>query len=470
MSQAKTLTVQEIKEKYKIRGSPTEGLIAATVGFFIGFAAVVAMGATIKALKDPLITLGYSAFWIGLLVAMPNLSGSLLRIPFSAWTDQVGGRKPFLVLLTLSLVGLLGLTLFAYLFYNNLEAIHYWILLILAFLAGCGVATFSVGISQVSFWFPQKEQGKALGTYAGLGNTAPGIFSLVMALSLGFFATSPTNGLMESYLLWFLLLLVGTTIYYFIGLDAWSFQLKEQGVPEDEAVRIAKEAFGQEIIPAHALVKSLKISASNWKTWALVVFYFTSFGGFIALAAWFPNYWNSYFFAEGASVSFFGLKINSSIDLLGIALAIALIFNAIFVIIGSLVRVYSGNLADKITGERTVLGGFLIILVGAIIMMFATDGLFPLAFLGMVVISTGMGVVNAGVFKLVPKYVSNAVGGAAGWVGGLGAFGGFVIPPIMGAFVDTFGSIGYAWGFVTFAVLALICLVVLYVLTQNNKQ
>ncbi len=458
-SKATAMMVQEIKEKYIIKGNPREGLIAATIGFFIGFAAVVAMGATAKFFKAELEGLGFSAFWIGLLVSMPNLSGSLLRIPFSAWTDQVGGRKPFLVLLTLSLIGLLGLTIFVNLYYPGLEAIHYPILLVLAFLAGCGIATFSVGISQVSFWYAQKDQGKALGTYAGLGNTAPGIFSLVMALSLGFFATSPTNGLMESYLLWFLLLLAGTSIYYFIGLDAWSFQLEQQGLPKEEAARIAKEAYGQEIIPAHNLVKSLKISASNWRTWALVILYFTSFGGFIALAAWFPNYWNSYF--EPGSVNFFG-----------IALAVALILNAIFVLIGSFVRVYSGNLADKITGEKTVIGGLLIIMAGAIIMMFATKGLFPLALLGMVVISTGMGVVNAGVFKLVPKYVSNAVGGAAGWVGGLGAFGGFVIPPILGAFVDIFkkGGIGYAWGYVTFVVLALICLGVMYVLTKNKHE
>ena len=36
---------------------------------------------------------------LGFLVAMPALSGSLLRIPFSAWVDTTGGRKPFLVLL-----------------------------------------------------------------------------------------------------------------------------------------------------------------------------------------------------------------------------------------------------------------------------------------------------------------------------------------------------------------------------------
>jgi NNP family nitrate/nitrite transporter-like MFS transporter len=57
-------------------------------------------------------------------------------------------------------------------------------LLALATLCGCGIATFSVGIGQVSYWFPRSEQGRALGTYAGIGNTAPGIFSFLLPLAV----------------------------------------------------------------------------------------------------------------------------------------------------------------------------------------------------------------------------------------------------------------------------------------------
>jgi NNP family nitrate/nitrite transporter-like MFS transporter len=64
-----------------------------------------------------------------------------------------------------------------------------------------------------------------------------------------------------------------------------------------------------------------------------------------------------------------------------------------------------------------------------------------------------MGIGNAAVFKMVPKYVPHAVGGASGWVGGLGALGGFVIPPILGAFVDVLGPAGYARGFFVYVVL-----------------
>ena len=51
-----------------------------------------------------------------------------------------------------------------------------------------------------------------------------------------------------------------------------------------------------------------------------------------------------------------------------------------------------------------------------------------------------MGLANAAVFKMVPKYVPHAVGGASGLVGGLGALGGFVIPPVLGLFAGALGD------------------------------
>ena len=51
-----------------------------------------------------------------------------------------------------------------------------------------------------------------------------------------------------------------------------------------------------------------------------------------------------------------------------------------------------------------------------------------------------MGLGNAAVFKMVPKYVPHAVGGASGLVGGLGALGGFVIPPVLGLFAGALGD------------------------------
>ena len=63
---------------------------------------------------------------------------------------------------------------------------------------------------------------------------------------------------------------------------------------------------------------------------------------------------------------------------------------------------------------------------------------------------------------MVPYYIPKAVGGASGWIGGIGAFGGFAIPPVMGAIATKMGKEGYAWGFEVFLILALICILILW--------
>jgi NNP family nitrate/nitrite transporter-like MFS transporter len=81
-------------------------------------------------------------------------------------------------------------------------------------------------------------------------------------------------------------------------------------------------------------------------------------------------------------------------------------------------------------------------------------------------LALGMGFANAAVFKLVPKYSPAAVGGAAGIVGGLGAFGGFVIPPLMGLFVKIGGDLGYPRGFGVFLILSILSLLLFMLLRR----
>lgn len=82
-----------------------------------------------------------------------------------------------------------------------------------------------------------------------------------------------------------------------------------------------------------------------------------------------------------------------------------------------------------------------------------------------------MGLQNAIVFKLLPRYVPDAVGGASGWIGGLGALGGFVIPPVMGLVTGMVGgSTGYARGFLPFAALVVVALPVVRVLDRWSAR
>ncbi len=419
-------------------GSPVRGLAGATLGFFIGFAAVSLFGPTAKSLKG---IMGLSPLEVGLLVAAPSLSGSLLRIPFSAWVDTSGGRKPFLVLLLLSIVGMAGLFLTLYYYFpGRLNHTLYTLILFLGVLCGCGIATFSVGVGQVAYWYPKARQGTALGIYAGIGNLAPGIFTLLLPFAL------VSMGLSWSYLVWLAFLGAGTVLYAVIGRNAWYFQLIARGVPAEKA-KAASALRGQEIFPSGNLVDSLLLSGRNWKTWALVAVYFTTFGGFIAMTAWLPVYWTSFYLATPV---------------------VAGTLAGIYSITTSLVRVGGGYLSDRIGGEATGILALGVMLAGAILMTLSAG--FNLSVAAELLMAIGMGAANAAVFKLVAQEIPEAVGGAAGWVGGLGAFGGFAIPPLMGTIVQVQGTKGYTTGFVVFILLAAISLLIVEVLRRKRAR
>ncbi len=419
---------------YDLKGNSTRGLTGTTLGFFVGFAAVALYGSTATVFKGVFHDL--NPVLLALLVAAPNLSGALLRIPFGAWVDTTGGKKPFIVLFILSIIGMSGLYILVAFFTDSLGS-YYSLLFIFGILSGCGIATFSVGASQTSYWFPKNKQGVALGAYAGLGNLAPGIFSLILPI-----VALPLLGLSGSYLAWLIFLIIGTVAYCIIAENAWYFQLVKKGVPKEKAKEIANKEYGQELFPNDKITESLVISAKSCKTWALVIIYFSTFGGFLALTSWLPTYWTSFF------------KTSS---------VMAGVLTAMYSLLTSLIRVYGGKLADKKGGEVVTMVSLGIAVIGAIVMTLA--GSIGLAILGVVILAIGMGVANAGVFKIVPNAVPHAVGGATGWIGGLGALGGFIIPIIMASFVS--GAKGYSTGFLVFVVLMIISIIIVAILKKN---
>ena len=100
-------------------------------------------------------------------------------------------------------------------------------------------------------------------------------------------------------------------------------------------------------------------------------------------------------------------------------------------------------------------------------MMFFSSA-FVISVIGCVLLAVGMGMSNAAVFKLVPQDIPEAVGGAAGWVGGLGAFGGFAIPPLLGIIVSSMGETGYSKGFGIFVIMAVLSLTLTLILKFNR--
>lgn len=411
----------------EVKGTPRDGLIGATLGFFVGFAAVALFGPTANILNKEL---HLAPVVVGFLVAMPSLSGSLLRIPFAAWVDTSGGRRPFLILLGFSIVGMVGLTLlFSIVEPDELEHEILPLLFLLGILCGCGIAIFSVGTAQVSYWFPKARQGSALGIYAGIGNLAPGIFSFLLPVAL------LTLGLGGSYLVWLIFLLVGTGLYYLLGRNSPYFQLVAAGEDPYHA-RAHAAKLGQELFPTGLVKDSLVRSMRAAKTWLLVGVYFTTFGGFLALTAWLPTYWQAHF---------------------GLAAVAAGGLTATYSILASVVRVGGGALSDRLGGRHTLLIALIVMIVGAVMLTLSHS--VGVSIVAEIVLAIGMGVSNAAVFKLVPQAAPEAVGGVSGWVGGLGAFGGFVIPPILGAIAASHGAAGYSEGFILFIALAVLSLI-----------
>jgi len=416
-------------------GNPTRALVGATVGFTVGFGAVSLFGPAAGQFKS---ALGLSPLAVSWLISSPALSGSLLRIPFSAWVDTTGGRTPFLVLLGMSILGLLGLLLVL----AKLDDLHdtpqlYPILLALGVMSGSGIASFSVGISQVSYWYPQEGQGRALAAYAGFGNLGPGLISFVLPTVIQSF------GLFDTYLMWLALLLIGTTVYYAAGSNAWYFQLLR--TTDSSKARTFAQEYGQELFPRGSALEGLKSAAGVWNTWILVVVYFTTFGGFLALTSWLPTYWK---------------------ELHGLDEKAAGMLAGAFSLLASLIRVPGGSISDRFGGERTLLASLYLVAAAAALLTCSED--YTLDLVGQAGLAIGMGISNAAVFKLVPQEVPQAVGGAAGWVGGLGAFGGFVMPPMMASFVAHSGTSGYSQGFSIIALMAVASIVASFVMTYTG--
>ena len=423
----------------KIKGSASNGLLGATIAFFVGFAAVALFGPTAVKFKA---LMQLTPIQAGFLVAMPMLSGSLLRIPFGAWVESNGGVKPIRILLCLSVIGLAGLALFVNLVpESEITAAYYPLLIILALLSGCGIATFSPGIGQTSYWFPQKTQGAALGAFGGYGNIAPGIFSLFIPFAIAAFDLS------GAYIIWLVILVIGVILYFKIGCNAWFFQYKAAGKSTAEAKQLAQKD-GQEIFPEGGAVDSLKLACSEKSTWLFVIIYFTTFGGFLALTAWLPTYWHGgYGFGKMAGVT-----------------------TGLFAIISSIIRAQGGKLADNIGGVKGTTIGLVILAIGAFIM--AEFAPVTMQLIGALGIAAGMGITNASVFKVIPEVSPHAVSGVAGLVGGLGALGGFVIPPIMSKVIGNSGASAYhnvLWIFVALAIISIISNLILGASVKKSK-
>ncbi|NOZ55017.1 MAG: MFS transporter [Gammaproteobacteria bacterium] len=113
-------------------------------------------------------------FW---LAALPGLSGALLRMLYSFMVPIFGGRN----WAVFSTASLLLPTLWMSLAVQNPET-HYAIFVVIALLCGVGGGNFSSSMANISFFFPKRMQGAALGLNAGVGNLGVAVAQAVVPM------------------------------------------------------------------------------------------------------------------------------------------------------------------------------------------------------------------------------------------------------------------------------------------------
>jgi NNP family nitrate/nitrite transporter-like MFS transporter len=138
-------------------------LALATLAFTVSFYAWSLLGPLGPDLQDEL---DLSELQLSVVVSVPVLLGSLMRIPLGALTDRHGGRLVFTALLAFTPLPLVGLAVW----HDALGG-----LIALGLLLGFAGASFAVGVPFVNRWFEPARQGGALGIYgAGMGGTVLG--------------------------------------------------------------------------------------------------------------------------------------------------------------------------------------------------------------------------------------------------------------------------------------------------------
>ncbi len=115
------------------------------------------------------------------LAAIAGLTGATLRIPSSFFIRIAGGRNTIFFTTALLMIPAIGAG-----FALQSKETPLWVFQILAFLSGFGGGNFASSMSNISFFFPKKQQGLALGLNAGLGNFGVTTMQILIPLVMTF--------------------------------------------------------------------------------------------------------------------------------------------------------------------------------------------------------------------------------------------------------------------------------------------
>mgnify|MGYP005851019129 CR=1 FL=1 len=345
-------------------------------------------------------------FW---LAAMPGLAGGTLRIVHTFLVPLYGTRHVVSISTLLLLVPLIG-----WFFAVQDPGTPYWVLLLLAFLAGLGGGNFSSFMPSTSLFFPKRLQGTALAIQAGVGNFGVSIVQFVTPWVIGFALAGSLLGGPQT----------------FVTSDGASIPIWLQNAAAVYVPLIV--GFG---IAAWVMLRSVPVRANFREQldifkephgFFMTVLYIATFGTFSGLAATFPLLIKQIYGAfpdapDPLTYAFLGP------------------------LIGSCARIFAGPLSDKVGGARVTHWSCLGMLACVIAVTFftapaslASFPYFVAAILGLFFFS---GVGNASTFKQRPRsFPPREAGGVIGWTAAMAAYGPFAVGLMLGFSYDWFES------------------------------
>jgi nitrate/nitrite transporter NarK len=417
-------------------------------------------------------------FW---LLAVPNLVGSLLRLPYTFAVPRFGGRN-FAVFSALMLV--VPTLLFAH--FVQRPDTPYWVFIVIAATAGVGGGNFASSMASINFFYPARLKGTALGLNAAGGNLGVAFIQFFMPIIVGGagafgLVKASQNGIVlerVGYLYAALAVVAALTAYFFMNnLSAAYSRPREQ----------------------MAVVK-------YQHTWVMSLLYIGTFGSFIGYSAAMPLL---------IKINFFNQPVPS---IAGIGINFAF-YGFLGALIGSLTRPLGGWLADRFGGARVTLCAFVGMIVGTVLVMISlaqldavpkpaagapapdpatfqysdavqtavdhNSDIFPFFLAAFLVVFASTGIGNGSTYRMIPliwkTYAQRAgapgtperaaaegrstkeASAVIGIAGAIGALGGFLIPITFSApwIADPVDAVKSA--FVVFTIFYVVCLAVTWV-------
>jgi MFS transporter, NNP family, nitrate/nitrite transporter len=305
----------------------------------------------------------------GLMVSIPLLGGTLLRIPMGILSDRYGSRRVAMAGQVITLIPLV----WGWLYANSMNEIY-----ALGILLGVAGASFAVALPLASRWYPPQYQGLVMGI-AGAGNSGTVIAT--------FFA--PRLAKMYGWHAVFGIALIPMVLMAI----AFFFMAKDAPVPY---VKKKLGAYFAPIKSRDAILFSL--------------FYSITFGGFVGLASFLPIFFTDQFKLDKISAG------NCT---------------AACVMAGSFVRPIGGYLADRFGGVNVLTGIYGVI--GSLALAISIMPGLELTLALFIAMMLALGVGNGSVFQLVPLRFKSEVGVITGFVGAFGGLGGFLLPNLLGS-------------------------------------